>query len=161
MAKTKRSPLISTGTVSINRRAKFDFEIEEEVEAGLQLLGTEVKSLRRGQVNLSDAYAGPKEGEIYLFNVHIGEYPNAPAKFQHEPKRPRKLLLHKKERDKLLGAQKQGGYTLVPLRLYFNNRGIAKLALGLGKGKRQVDKRETIKERDWKRRKAGLLKEYG
>ncbi|MBP5855877.1 SsrA-binding protein SmpB [Marivibrio halodurans] len=161
MAQKKRSTLTSTGTISVNRRAKFDYEIEEEVEAGLQLLGTEVKSLRRGTVNLSDAYAGPKDGEMYLFNVHIGDYPNAPAKFQHEPKRARKLLLHKRERDKFLGAAKQGGYTLVPLRLYFNNRGICKLALGLGKGKRQVDKRETIKQRDWQRKKAQVMKEYG
>lgn len=147
--------------VAVNRRARFDYEITDEVEAGLVLTGTEVKSLRRGTVNLTDAYAGPKEGALWLFNLHIGEYPNAPQKFQHEPKRPRKLLLHKRERDRLLGAQKQGGYTLVPLRLYFNNRGICKLALGLGKGKRAVDKRQTIKEREWKRKKASVMKEYG
>ncbi|MCR9219705.1 MAG: SsrA-binding protein SmpB [Alphaproteobacteria bacterium] len=161
MAQKKPSPLTSTGTIAVNRRAKFDYAIEEEVEAGLVLTGTEVKSLRRGTVNLSDAYAGPKDGELFLFNLHIGEYPNAPQKFQHEPKRPRKLLLHKRERDRLLGAQKQGGYTLIPLRLYFNNRGICKLALGLGKGKRAVDKRQTIKEREWQRKKASVMKEYG
>jgi len=161
MAKKKRDALMSTGTVAVNRRAKFDYEIEDEVEAGLVLVGTEVKSLRRGTVNLSDAYAGPKDGEIFLFNVHIGDYPNAPQRLQHEPKRARKLLMHKAQRDKFLGAAKQGGYTLIPLRMYFNNRGICKLALGLGKGKRQIDKRETIKQRDWQRKKAHVLKEYG
>lgn len=159
--KKSGSALTSTGTVAVNRRATFDFAVEEEIEAGLVLTGTEVKSLRSGRVSLTEAYAGEKNGDIVLFNVQIGEYPNAPPKFQHEPKRPRKLLLHKRERDRLIGAVKKEGYTLIPLRLYFNNRGIAKLALGLAKGKRKVDKRETIKERDWQRRKAKVLKEYG
>lgn len=144
--------------VAVNRRARFDYEITDEVEAGLVLTGTEVKSLRRGTVNLTDAYAGPKEGALWLFNLHIGEYPNAPRRFQHEPTRPRKLLLKKREIDRLLGAVKREGMTLVPLSLFFNRRGIAKLSLGLGKGKRKADKRETIKQRDWDRRKARVLR---
>lgn len=160
-AKKKDKKLLSTGTVAVNRRARYDYEIAEEIEVGLVLMGSEVKSLRKGTVNLSDAYAGPKDGELYLFNVHIGEYPAAPAKFQHEPKRARKLLLHRRERDRMISAVRQDGYTLVPMRLYFNNRGIAKMMLGLGKGKRKVDKRQAIKDRDWQRRKSQIMREVG
>lgn len=156
-AKDKKAALMATGTVAVNRRARYDYAIEEEFEAGLMLTGTEVKSLRSGSVNLSDAYAGPKGGGVHLYNLHIGEYSNAPNRDQHEPKRIRKLLLHKREVDRLVGAIQRDGMTLVPLRLYFNNRGIAKMALGLGKGKKAQDKRQDIKDRDWKRQKAQLL----
>lgn len=160
-SKNKRKTLITTGPVAVNRRARFDYAIEEEFDAGLMLTGTEVKALRHGLANLSDAYAGPKDGRISLFNLYIGEYPDAPQRAQHEPKRPRALLLHKREHERLIGAVKKDGRTLVPLRIYFNDRGLAKLVLGLGTGKRAVDKRETVKERDWQRRKGALLRERG
>ena len=146
--------------VAQNRKARHNFQIEENVEAGLALLGTEVKSLRAGKASLGEAYAGEMKGELYLFNAHIAEYPPA-QRFNHEPRRPRKLLVHKRELDRLLGQVRREGYTLVPLSIYFNPRGIAKLDLGLAKGKRQVDKREDIKKRDWQRRKAQLLREQG
>lgn len=157
----KKAALLETGTVARNRRARHDYAIEEEFEAGIVLTGTEVKSLRNGTCSLSDAYAGPKDGEIWLFNVYIGEYSHAHKKQQHEPKRPRKLLLHKRERNKLLGAVKRDGMTLVPLSLYFNKRGILKLSIGLAKGKSTVDKRESIKERDWKRKQGRLMRDLG
>ena len=146
--------------VAQNRKARHNFQIEENIEAGLALLGTEVKSLRAGKASLGEAYAGEMKGELYLFNAHIAEYPPA-QRFNHEPRRPRKLLVHKRELDRLLGQVRRDGYTLVPLAIYFNPRGIAKLDLGLAKGKRQVDKREDIKKRDWQRRKAQLLREQG
>lgn len=158
--KKKTKDLID-GTVAVNRRARFDYDVQETIEAGIVLTGTEVKSLRTNGASLSEAYAGLKDGEIYLINVQIGEYPNAPKAFQHEPKRPRKLLLHRRERDRLIGAIKRDGMTLVPVSLYFNKRGICKLQLGIAKGKREIDKRETIKERDWQRRKGNLLREAG
>jgi SsrA-binding protein len=157
----KKKPMMATGTVAVNRRARHDYSIEEEFEAGMMLTGTEVKSLRRGTVNLSDAYAAPKGEAVWLHNLHIGEYENAPQRLQHEPKRIRKLLLHRREIDRLKGAVQKDGLTLVPLRLYFNNRGIAKMAIGLGRGKRQVDKRHEIKKRDWERRKAAILRREG
>jgi len=148
-------------TVARNRRAHYEYEILETVEAGLMLTGTEVKSLRLGGLSLSDAYAGPKDDGLYLFNVHIGPYPNAHPKLQHEAKRPRKLLMHRREINRLAGAVRRDGMTLVPISLYFNNRGLAKMSLGLGKGKKTVDKRETIKERDWKRRQGRVMRELG
>ncbi len=144
--------------IAVNRRARFDYEISDEVEAGLILMGSEVKALRKGTVNLADAYAGPKDGGLWLFNLHIGEYTNAPRYARHEATRPRQLLLHKREISRLIGAVRRDGMTLVPIVLYFNRRGIAKLKIGLGKGKRNIDKRETIKNRDWERRKARVLR---
>lgn len=161
MAKEKKKTLLSTGTVAVNRRARHDYAIEEEFEAGIVLTGTEVKSLRSGTVNLSDAYAAPKGNAVLLHNLHIGEYANAPQRLQHEPKRIRPLLLHKREVARLAGAVQRDGLTLIPLRLYFNNRGIAKIALGLGRGKKQIDKRQDIKKRDWDRRKAAILRREG
>ena len=146
--------------VAQNRKARHNFQIEENIEAGLALQGTEVKSLRAGKASLGESYAGEMKGELYLFNAHIAEYPPA-QRFNHEPRRPRKLLVHKRELDRLLGQVRRDGYTLVPLSIYFNDRGIAKLDLGLAKGKRKVDKREDIKKRDWQRRKAQLLREQG
>lgn len=144
-------------TVAQNRRARHDYAIEETLEAGIVLQGSEVKSLRRGQVSLTEAYAGEKGGEIFLFNAHIAPYEGAVGS-GHEPKRPRKLLLHRRQVDKLAGAVRREGMTLVPLSLYFNARGLAKVLIGIAKGKRKVDVRETIKEREWQRQKARLLR---
>ena len=143
--------------VAQNRKAFHNYTIEERVEAGLVLSGTEVKSLREGRANLNDAHAGEMEGELWLFNVHIPEYKGG-NRFNHEPKRPRKLLLHKREMAKLMGAIQREGYTLVPLALYFNKRGIAKAELGLAKGKKSYDKRAAIKDRDWQRQKERLFR---
>lgn len=143
-----------------NRRARFEYFIDENLEAGVVLTGSEVKSLRRGQAALADAWAGEKQGELWLFNSYIAEYTEA-KNFNHEPKRPRKLLLKARERDKFLGAIRRDGATLVPLSIYFNERGIAKVDLGLARGKRKADKRETIKDRDWQRDKARLLRDKG
>ncbi|PJB69338.1 MAG: SsrA-binding protein [Alphaproteobacteria bacterium CG_4_9_14_3_um_filter_47_13] len=161
MAKKKKSKsgLISTNaTVSDNRRARYDYHLEDKFEAGIELVGTEVKSLRHGQCSLNESYVGPKGNGIFLFNANIPEYQQASAHFQHEPKRPRKLLLHKKEIDKLVGAVAREGYTIIPTRLYFDGRGRAKLEIALAKGKQQKDKRETIKQREWGREKQRVLK---
>lgn len=155
----KKSGMISTNTtVADNRRARHDYTIEEKFEAGIALVGTEVKSLRMGQCTIKESHVGPKAGEIWIFNLHIPEYSQAGPKMQHNPKRPRKLLLHKREMNKLLGAVQREGYTIVPLKLYFNSRGLAKIEIALAKGKKQYDKRETIKKRDWGKRKQRLLK---
>jgi SsrA-binding protein len=161
MAGKNRKKGLSTGNVvAQNRRARHDYLIEETFEAGIALVGTEVKSLRQGHASINEAYAGNKDGELVLFNTHIPEY-GAAKHFSHEPRRPRKLLMHRREIGKLIGAVRRGGMTLVPLSIYFNKRGVAKVALALGRGKRSVDKRETVKERDWKRQKARLIREKG
>jgi len=146
--------------VAENRKARYNYHLEDTFEAGIALVGTEVKSLREGRANIAEAYAEIREGEAWLINAHIPEYTHGNI-HNHEPRRPRKLLLHKREIKRLMGAVERRGYTLVPLKLYFNARGTAKLQLALGKGKRKVDKREDIKQRDWQRRKQRLLKEYG
>ncbi len=143
--------------VAQNRRARHDYFIEESLEAGAMLVGTEVKSLRLGRASIVESYAGEKDGDIYLFNANIPEYPAA-SQFNHEPKRPRKLLMHRRERARLLNAIRRDGMTLVPLNLYFNARGIAKVELGLARGKKNIDKRQAIKAADWKRQKARLLR---
>lgn len=146
--------------VADNRRARFDYELLDTFEAGLALEGTEVKSLREGRASLAEAHAGESRGELWLFNAHIPEY--GPAnRFNHEPKRPRKLLLHRREINRLIGAVQKEGMTIVPLRLYFNARGMAKLSVALARGKKLHDKRETEKKRDWQREKARLLREKG
>jgi len=146
--------------VAQNRRARFDYFIEDRIEAGIVLSGTEVKALRLGRANIQDSYAGEMEGELWLFNLYIPEY--APAnRFNHETRRPRKLLVHRKERDRLLGAVKREGVTLVPLSIYFNRKGIAKIDLGLARGKKQHDKREVQKQRDWQRERQRLLRDRG
>jgi len=147
--------------VSMNRRARHDYFITDTVEAGIVLSGTEVKSLRTGQASIQESFAGPKDGGIYLINAYIPEYKQAGAHLQHETRRPRQLLLHKREVNKLLGAVKREGMTLVPLGIYFNKRGIAKVQLGLAKGKQHADKRAAIKERDWKRDKARIMRARG
>ena len=144
--------------VAQNRKARHDYFITETLEAGVVLEGSEVKSLRAGRGSLVDAWAGEKNGELWLFNMFVPTYAAA-NRFNHEPRRARKLLVHKRERDKLLGAVQRQGVTLVPLSVYFNDRGIAKVALGVAKGKRQYDKRQTQKQRDWDRQKARLLRE--
>ena len=140
-----------------NRRARFDYFIIEEMEAGIVLTGSEVKSLRAGRASINETYAGEMSGEIFLFNANIPVYEQA-NQFTHEPKRPRKLLLHKRQVNKLIGAIQRKGMTLVALSVYFNDKGRAKVQLGLAKGKNVVDKRETIKERDWNREKSRILK---
>ncbi len=140
-----------------NRKARHDYFIEETYQAGIVLTGTEVKSLRAGRANISDAYASEKNGEIYLLNAHIAEYEGGNRQ-NHEPLRARKLLLRKREMARLIGAVQRQGYTLVALSIYFSDRGLAKINLGVARGKRQYDKRATIKERDWKRQKERLLR---
>lgn len=144
--------------IAQNRKARFEYEILETVEAGIVLVGSEVKSLRLGKTNISEAFADERNGEVYLINLNIEEYKGA-NRFNHEPKRPRKLLLHKREQNKLLGAIQRKGVTLIPLQMYFNHKGIAKVTLGIGKGKKLYDKRATEKERDWQRDKARGLKD--
>jgi SsrA-binding protein len=143
---------------ALNRRARFDYEISDVYEAGLVLTGSEVKSLRTGKATIAEAYAGPNEGEIFLINANIPVYANAAALASHEPKRPRKLLLHKREAAKLLAAVQKQGITLVPMAIYFNKRGRAKLEIGVGKGKKLYDKRESQKNKDWSRDQARLLR---
>ena len=146
--------------VADNRRARFNYELEEIFEAGLALEGSEVKSLRAGKANIGESYATDSGGELYLINAHIPEYTQA-GRRNHEPRRARKLLMRRREMNKLIGAVQREGMTLVPLKLYFNDRGIAKLELALGRGKKVHDKRETVKKRDWQRQKARLIREKG
>jgi SsrA-binding protein len=146
--------------VADNRRARFDYALDELFEAGIALTGTEVKSLRFGEGNIGDSYAEVKDGEVWLVNSHIPEFSHG-NRFNHEPRRPRKLLLSGREIRKLHGAVAREGMTLVPITIYFNGRGRAKVELALAKGKKAHDKRETIKERDWKREAARIMKERG
>lgn len=143
-----------------NRKARHDYFIEDKLEAGIALLGTEVKSLRAGGCQLTDAYADVEKGELWLLNAHIPEYAGG-NRFNHAPKRPRKLLVHKRELSKLIGAVEREGRTLVPLAIYFNQQGRAKVELGLAKGKKKFDKRESEKARDWSRERARLLRARG
>jgi SsrA-binding protein len=147
--------------VAENRKARYEYFVTDSVEAGLQLTGTEVKSLRKGQANIAESYAAAEEGGLWLINAYIPEYQGAGRFFQHEPRRKRRLLLHKNEIHKLLIAVERQGRTLIPLELYFNARGIAKLKLALAEGKKLHDKRETSKQRDWNREKARLMREKG
>lgn len=146
--------------VAENRRARFDYFLEDSVEAGLQLTGTEVKSLRGGRANIAESYAAVEGREIVLVNADIPPYGQA-NRFNHEPRRPRKLLLHRRQIDKLIGAVQREGRTIVPVRLYFNDKGLAKLEVALAKGKKAHDKREATAERDWQRDKARLMRERG
>lgn len=146
--------------IAENRRARFDYLIESTMEAGIQLVGTEVKALREGRANIAESYASPERGELYLINAYIPEY--APAsQFNHEPRRPRKLLVKQRELYRLMGAVEREGRTIVPLKMYFNARGLAKLEIALGRGKKAHDKREATKQRDWQRDKARLMREKG
>jgi SsrA-binding protein len=148
-------------TVAQNRKARFSYFIEDVMEAGIMLTGTEVKSLRTGQASINESYADVRGNEIFLVNAHIPEYTKSNPKWQHEVLRPRKLLLHKNQMNKLIGAVQRKGTTLIPLSIYFNNRGIAKVELGVATGKKQHDKRETEKKRDWQREKSRVMREKG
>ena len=148
-------------TVANNRKARFSYYIEDTLEAGIVLTGTEVKSLRVGGVSIQESYAHVKGNEIFLVNAHIPEYTKAHMKLQHEVRRPRKLLLHKNQLAKLTEAVNRKGVTIVPLSIFFNKRGIAKVSLGIASGKKQHDKRETEKKRDWEREKGRLMREKG
>ena len=144
-------------TVAVNRKARFNYSIEEEVEAGLVLLGTEVKSLRAGRISIGESYAAEKNEELWLINALIEPYTGG-NRFNHEPRRPRKLLLQKRQIKKLIGRLKNKGVTLVPLSLYFNSRGLAKVKLGLATGRKEYEKRDVIKKREWKKEQGRLLK---
>ena len=154
----KNTKGVSQGRVAENRRAKFDYSIIETIEAGIVLLGSEVKSLRLGRASINEAYATNEFGQIVLVNSNIPEYNLAASGQNHNSKRVRRLLIHKKERNKIFGQIKKDGCTVVPLSLYFNNKGLAKISLGIAEGKKKVDKRELIKKRDWDREKNRLLK---
>jgi SsrA-binding protein len=158
MARPKPATFDKQKTVAENRRARFDYHIEDKFEAGIALRGTEVKSLRAGEASIAESYAEVREGEVWLVNANIPEFSHG-NRFNHEPRRPRKLLLHAREIERLFGAVERKGMTLVPLSVYFNATGRAKVELALAKGKQAHDKRQTIKERDWKRDKARLLRE--
>ena len=145
-------------TAAVNRRARFNYEIGQVFEAGISLSGTEVKSLREGRSSIADAYAGERNGEMWLYNAYIPEYLQA-NRFNHETRRPRKLLLHKREISRLVGAVDREGMTVVPLKIFFNDRGRAKVELAVARGKKLHDKRETSKQRDWGREKARLMRE--
>ena len=146
--------------IAENRRARFDYFVEDTIEAGLALTGTEVKSLRNGRANIAESYAAVEGREIMLVNATIPEY--GPAnRFNHEPRRPRKLLLHRKQIDKLIGAVQREGRTLAPLKLYFNDKGLVKLELALATGKKAHDKRAVVAERDWKREQGRLMRDKG
>ena len=160
MARPKPATFDKQKTVADNRRVRYDYHVEETFEAGLALQGTEVKSLRSGEATIAESYAEVRDGEAWLINANIPEYTHG-NRLNHEPKRPRKLLLHEREIEKLLGAVERKGMTLVPLSMYFNGQGRAKVELALAKGKKTHDKRETIKERDWKRDQQRILKAHG
>ncbi len=144
--------------VAQNRKARHDYFIISTLETGIVLTGTEVKSMRDGGVQITDAHAGEMKGELWLFNAHIPEFRGG-NRMNHEPKRPRKLLVHKREMERLIGSIQRDGMTLVPLRIYFNGQGRAKVELGLAKGKKKYDKRETIKQRDWQREKSRVMRD--
>ena len=143
-----------------NRKARFHYEIGEVFEAGIALTGTEVKSLRAGRAAIAESYADSREGELWLINANIPEYLQA-SRFNHAPKRPRKLLLHKRQIGKLIGAVEREGMTIVPLKLYFNEKGRAKVEIALARGKKLHDKRETDKKRSWDRERSRLLRAKG
>ena len=160
MARPKPSIFDKQKTVAENRRARFDYFIEDTFEAGIALSGTEVKSLRFGEGSIAESYAEVRGEEAWLVNANIPEFSHG-NRFNHEPKRPRKLLLHRREIEKMIGAVERKGMTLIPLSVYFNSRGRAKVELALARGKQTHDKRAPIKERDWKRDKARLMRERG
>ncbi len=156
----KKSSLISHGVAAQNRKARFDYSIKETIEAGMVLKGPEVKSLRAGRATLTEAWAGEREGELWLFNCYIPEYQGGVLS-RFEPRAPRKLLVKRKEANRLLSAVARDGITLVPLDIHFNDRGIAKVQLGVGQGRTKGDKRHAVAERDWQRDKARLMRDRG
>ncbi len=160
MARPKPAVGVKAKIVAENRRARFEYYIEDVVEAGMMLTGTEVKSLRKGQASIAESFAEVKDGQMWLVNATIQEFSHGNI-FNHEPKRPRKLLMHTREIEKMESAVNRQGMTIVPLMIYFNGSGRAKIEIALGKGKKLHDKRETTKERDWQRDKARLLRDRG
>jgi SsrA-binding protein len=162
MAKSvrKKSTLISHGIAAQNRKARYNYSVKEQVEAGLVLSGPEVKSLRLGRATLTEAWAGERAGELYLFNAYIPEYQGGVLS-RFEPRAPRKLLVHRKQMRQLISAVNRDGQTLVPLDIHFNERGIAKVQLALAQGRNASDKRHAVAERDWQRDKARLMREKG
>ncbi len=160
MARPKHSTFDKQKTVAENRRARYDYAIGDIYEAGIVLTGTEVKALRSGEGSITESYAEVNDNGVWLINSNIPEFSHG-NRFNHEPKRPRKLLLNEREINKFHGAVARQGMTLVPLSIYFNGRGRAKVELALAKGKKAQDKRETIKERDWKREQGRLLRDRG
>ncbi|MEL7446235.1 MAG: SsrA-binding protein SmpB [Pseudomonadota bacterium] len=160
MARPKPTPFDKQKTVAENRRARYDYHIDDRFEAGLALQGTEVKALRAGEATIAESYAEVRDGEVWLINSNIPEYSHG-NRLNHQPRRPRKLLLSSREIGKLFGAVERKGMTLVPLSIYFNGQGRAKVELALAKGKQAHDKRASVKERDWKRDKARLMREKG
>lgn len=156
MVTKKPKELINVGRIAVNKKAGFNFFLEEKVEAGLALTGSEVKSLRLGKASIAEAYIAVEDGHLVLVNATIQENPTS-SFFQHKPTRPRPLLLHKKQMQKMAGAVAKKGYTIVPVALYFNARGVAKLEIALAIGKKLYDKRDTVKEREWNRDKARIL----
>jgi SsrA-binding protein len=160
MARPKPAQFEKTKIVAENRRARFEYFIEHTYEAGIALTGTEVKSLRFGEGSIAEAYAEVRNEQVWLVNANIPEFSHG-NRHNHEPKRPRKLLLHEREINKLHGAVAREGMTLIPLTVYFNGRGRAKVELALAKGKKAHDKRDTIKERDWKREQGRIMRDRG
>lgn len=158
MAKSSQTKGRSDGLVAENRRSRFDYTVEDTLEAGLMLVGSEVKSLREGKANIAESYASVEEGELWLINADIPTYAGA-NRFNHEPRRKRKLLVSRRELSRLSQSVERAGRTIVPLKLYFNERGIAKLLVGVATGKKNHDKRETEQKRDWQRQKARILKD--
>lgn len=156
----KKSIDTSYKIIADNRKARYNFSIDDTIEAGLMLSGTEVKALREGKANIAESYASDEDGEIWLINSNIPVYLQA-NRFNHEPRRRRKLLLRQREIEKLRNGISREGMTIVPMKLYFNDRGIAKLEIALAKGKKVHDKRETEKKRDWQRDKARIMREQG
>jgi SsrA-binding protein len=144
--------------VADNRKARFNYSIDETFEAGVALTGSEVKSLRQGKASIAESYAGARDGELWLYNSNITEYRQA-GRFNHAPKRPRKLLMHRRQINKLIGAVERDGMTVVPLKLYFNEKGRAKIEIALAKGKKLHDKRETERKRSWDRERGRLLRQ--
>jgi SsrA-binding protein len=159
-ATKKKSGLISHGIAAQNRKARFDYTIKQTLEAGVVLKGPEVKSLRHGRATLTEAWAGEREGELFLFNCYIPEYQGGVLS-RFEPRAPRKLLLKRKQIDQLLGAAARDGMTLVPLDIHFNEKGMAKVLLGVGAGRKKADKRQAVAARDWQRDKARLMRDKG
>lgn len=159
MARPTPAPFDKKKVVAENRRARFDYYIDEVFEAGIALTGTEVKSLRFGEGSIAESYAEVKNGQVFLINSNVPEFSHG-NRYNHEPKRPRKLLLHERQISRFTGAVERKGMTLVPLSIYFNSRGRAKVELALAKGKNVADKRQTMKDRDWQRDKARIMREH-